>query len=187
MKSSDIATVTMTIGLAGYAVIMISSNLYHKWKKRSSFTITAMGNKNIIKNSALVNIANSIGLFFILSISTVIVAANINNPNIYIQLFIIYTICLVIALSNFYWRKKFSIIIDKELKEISVKGEVFSLTEFNEFEISDRKSWLSDDLDSYGLYIKNANNDFKLVYGYSVYKDIKKLKEQIESKLNGNL
>jgi hypothetical protein len=97
MKSSDIATVTMTIGVVGYAVIMISSNLYHKWKKISSFTITDMGNKIIIKNSTLVNIANPIGLFFLLSISTVIIASNINNPNIYVQLFVIYAICLIIA------------------------------------------------------------------------------------------
>ena len=77
---------------------------------------------------------------------------------------------------------KFAIVIDKTKQFVKVKGEEYSLRVFPEFEISDA-FWLTDDFDSYGLYIKSVDNKTKLIYGYSLLKDIQQLKTEIERRL----
>ena len=115
------------------------------------------------------------------------VAANSSMTNIYFQLLLVYSICLVVVFLEYYYRNKFVIAINKTKQFVKVKGEEYSLEIFSEFEISDRSFWLTDDFDSYGLYIKSADNKRKLIYGYSLLKDIQQLKIEIETRLNGRL
>ena len=187
MTSLKIATITFTIGLVGYAFTMICSTLFHKLKKKCSFVIIDTADDIIIKNNLTTNIFNSVGHFFLYSLLTCMVAANSSMTNIYFQLLLVYSISLVVVFLEYYYRNKFVIAINKTKQFVKVKGEEYSLEIFSEFEISDRSFWLTDDFDSYGLYIKSADNKRKLIYGYSLLKDIQQLKIEIETRLNGRL
>lgn len=184
MTSLKIITITFTTGLVGYALTMICSAIFHKLKKKYSFAIIETTDEIIIKKQLTTNVFNTVGHFFLYSLLTFVVAANSSMTNIYFQLLLIYSICLIVVLVEYYYRNKFAIVIDKAKQFIKVKGEDYSLRVFSEFEISDRSFWLTDDFDSYGLYIKSADNETKLIYGYSTLKDIQQLKAEIETRLN---
>jgi uncharacterized membrane protein len=184
LTSLKIATITFTIGLVGYALTMICSTLLHKLKKKYSFIIVDTADEIIIKNNLTTNVFNTVGHFFLYSLLTAIVVANSSVTNIYFQLLLIYSICLIVVSVEYYYRNKFAVAIDKTKQFVKVKGEEYSLKVFSEFEISDRSFWMTDDFDLYGLYIKSADNKTKLIYGYSLLKDIQQLKTEIETRLN---
>ena len=183
MKGADVAIITLSIGIAGYGVSGVASALFHKWTKRNSFVVIEVDRKIIIKNGPVNNWLNSISLFFLLSVSSFMVAANASGIGIYLQLLLIYTVCLVFAVVSFLQKKKFEAIIDRETNTVAIKGKQYHFNNTSDFEVSDRNSWISDDLDSYGFFIKITRNRRKLIYGYSVLWDMEALEKKVKEKL----
>ena len=181
MSNIDIIEITGSIGLGGWFLFKLFGILLHKWGKKNSFAILETDSEIIIRSNKTLACLNSISLFFLLSIFTFIVAGS--KQDIMIYLLIIYLICLTLAIAEFLSKKKFKITIHKLSYTIILKNEHYPLTELD---ISDRSFWVTDDFDSYGLYIKNHRDKPVLVYGYSVLKDIKRLKEEIEVRLKDN-
>jgi hypothetical protein len=157
---------------------MISSYLYHRWKKKHSFIIKESASEIIVKINPLTSAFNSVAHFFLYSLITVVTMANKNEKTAFIQLAIIYIICLIVVLVEYYFRASFEILLDKKAKTLKTKGAEYSLQEV-ELEISDRSFWSTDDYDAYALYINTADGKSKLLYGTSVLWDIKELKTKL--------
>jgi len=183
LQSIDIATITTTIGVSGFAVTGIASSLFHKWANINSFAISQEGEKILVINNLVTNWLSSITYFFILSAFTFVVAINRSGTYIYLQLFLIYLVCFLLAAINFYYKKKRKIIVDIAEKTIVAKGEKYTFDSSQDFEIDNQSSWFSDNVDSYGLFLNLKNGRRKCIYGYSVYWDIEKLKSEIENRV----
>jgi hypothetical protein len=184
LTTLKIATITFTTGFAGYALTSLSSTIVHKLKGTRSFDISSIADKVVIKKSLTTTMFNAIEHFFFYSMLTFVVAANSSLTNAYLQLLVIYSLCLIAVLIEYFNRKSFKVVIDKTKQLIKIKGQDYSLIYFSEFEISDRSFWLTDDFDSFGLYIRSVDNKRELIYGYSLLKDIQQLKNDIESRMN---
>jgi hypothetical protein len=183
LTSLDIAKTTSVIGITGYAVSGIASSLFHKWAKKNSFLISHTGKKIIIINNPITNWFSNISYFFILSVFSFMVAFNKSGDYIYLQLFAVYFVCFILAGINFYQKKNFIVVIDTETNSINVKDTVYPFNDLSDFEISGKVFWITDDITSHGLYIKDQTGKRRLVYGYSVFSDIEKLKYEIGARL----
>jgi len=172
-------------GLIAYTAVLIASYLYHRWKKQYSFVIKECGSKAIVKRNPLTSAFNSVAHFFLYSLLSVVTMANIDEKTAFIQLAVIYTICLLVVLVEYYFRASFQIVLDKKNKTLKTKDAVYSFQEVK-LEISDRSFWRTDDYGAYGLYIKTTDDKSKLIYGTSALWDIKELKTQIDSRLNSH-
>jgi hypothetical protein len=181
----NIAIITFVIGLVGWGVCTISLTILHKLKKLDSFVISEKNNKIIVKQSAPNIYLNSTGSFFLLSLfGFIILTTNMIKASVSIQLIIIYFACAIFSFVHFTSRKNFKIIIDRVDNSILLKKGAYSLHEYKQWVIDDRRLFWGADESTYALYIKNDNNKYKFVYGYSLYKDIEKLKLEIEDRLN---
>jgi hypothetical protein len=178
LTNFDVIKITCSIGLGGWFLFQLSAIFLHKVGKQNSFTISETDSEVIIRNNKLLSFLNSISIFFLLSIFTFFVAWS--KQHIAIYLIAIYCICLIIASLIYLTKKKFKLQIHKWNKTIILKSRQYLL---DELEISDLNFWITDDFDSYGLYIKDNKKKPVLLFGYSVFKDIKRLKEEIEVRL----
>ena len=182
MNRIDIATITFFTGLTCATLVGIFSNLYHKRKKIDSFRIVETDMLIILENNPFTNVLSSVSYFFILSLFSFFIATN--QFNLYIELGVIYLACLLLTGWNFVKKKKYKIIIEKESKEIVIKTKRYKL-EDTAIITSLNKSWPSDDLSSYGLYLKDQNGKYVLIYGYSVFRDIENLRNRLLDRING--
>jgi len=180
----NIIIITCIIGLVGYITIMITLTLLHKWKNINSFVLSENNTKIIIRNSKSNTYFISVAHFFLLSLSTILIVTDIVKVDRSLQLVAIYLVCLIIASIEFIRRRNLKVIIDVATNSIILKNKIYSLLEYNQFEIADRRFWTSDQIDSYGLYIKNINNHYKFIYGYSTYRDIEDLKLKVMMTMN---
>jgi hypothetical protein len=179
-----IGTYTFFIGLSLSVLITVFSNLYHRWRKIGSFVVITDGNNVTIRSNPLTLTFNSINLFFVYSLLGITVSAVNNTQQAYRLLVGIYVLSLMAALVHYYTKSKYKVIINRERQIVNIKGKMYSLSEF--FFIIDEQKYLlldSPSSDSYGLFITNANNRRRLVYGYSIKSDIQRLKDKIEEKL----
>ncbi|GAB2833016.1 hypothetical protein [Ferruginibacter profundus] len=181
MNRINIAVFTFSVGVGCATLVGIFSNLYHKWKKVDSFTIFETGEQIILKNNTVTSVLSSMTYFFSLSSFSFIIATN--KFNLYFELAIIYLVSLVLAIWNFVKRKNYDIVIDKVNMEIILKTKSYSLENYT-IEVSLNRRWISDDITSYGLYLKNQSNKYVLIYGYSIYKDIENLRNKLLEKIN---
>jgi hypothetical protein len=114
------------------------------------------------------------------------VAGNTSMTNIYWQLLFIYITCAAIAMIEFFHRNRFFVSINKGNRIIKLRDEEILLNNFSEFQILSRPAWLTEDWDSYGLFVKTEGNKAKLIYGYSLWADIERLKNEIETRMNSH-
>nr|WP_288836377.1 hypothetical protein [uncultured Flavobacterium sp.] len=138
----------------------------------------------VIKNDLIINLLNTIGNFFLYSMTTFIVAGNSNKTWIFFQLFGIYSLCLLVSIIGFIIRSKFEVVVNRIERSVKIRGDKFEIDEFSDFFISDKEARLKRDFDLYGLYIKSNKYGVQLVYGYSVIEDIQKLLTEIQGRLN---
>jgi|GEM_PF-5541924 hypothetical protein len=181
MNRINIAIITFSVGLICATLISIFSNLYHKWKNIDSFKIFETKDKIILQNNPLTNLLSTTSYFFTLSLFSFVIATN--KFNLYIQLIIIYLICLLLAIWNFVEKRNYNVVIEKESKKIILNAKSYLLEDYI-MEVSLNRRWLSDDITSYGLYLKNQSNKYVLIYGYSIYTDIENLKNKLSEKIN---
>jgi len=181
----EIITIVLIVGITGWMVPLLTLSLLHKLKKKNSFVINEKENKTIIKHNPINAFLNPISLFFLTSLfGILLLATDVLKVNVYAKLAIIYMACAAWFFVQFSRRKKFKIVIDKTNNSIVLKNKTYSLQEYNQFEIDDRRRfWESSENLSYALYIKNDENRYQLVYGYSVYEEIEKLKIEIEERM----
>jgi hypothetical protein len=177
----NIAIITFSVGLTCATLVGIFSNLYHKWKKIDSFKIFETNEKIILKNNPLTNLLSAMSYFFILSLFSFVIATN--KFNLYVELVIIYLLCLSLAIWNFVKKRNYNVVIEKESKKIILNAKSYLLENYI-IEVSLNRRLLSDDITSYGLYLKNQTNKYVLIYGYSIYRDIENLKNKLTEKIN---
>jgi uncharacterized membrane protein YqjE len=177
----NVAIITFSIGLTCSTLISIFSNLYHKWRRIDSFKIFETDKQIILKNNSLTNLLSAMSYFFILSLSSFVIATN--KFNLYIELVAIYLISLILAIWNFAKRRKYKVVIEKESKKIILNSKSY-LLEDNLIEVSPNRRWLSDDFSSYGLYLKHQSKKYVLIYGYSIYRDIYNLRNKLLEAVN---
>ena len=80
----------------------------------------------------------------------------------------------------------FQVFVEGKLNIIRIKSNEYKLQDYT-IEISDTKRWFwfleLEGSDSFGLYLKSKNNQFILIYGDSMYKEIELLKSLILEKI----
>lgn len=184
MDSIMIGTYAFFIGLSLSVLITVFSNLYHRWKKLDSFVIETDENNLKIRSNPLTLSFNSINLFFVYSLLGIMVSAAKDTQKAYNLLLGIYLLSLIGALVHYYSKSRYRVTVNRERHTLRIKGKVYSLAEYS-LRIEEQKYSVLDSpsSDSYGLFIVNANDNRRLVYGYSILTDIQSLKDQIEEKL----
>lgn len=184
MSNTVVGAYAFFIGLSISVLTTVSSNLYHRWKKLGSFVLITDGNSLMIKSNPLTLTFNSINIFFVYSLFGILVGAVKDTQQAYNLLMGIYVLSLIGALVHYYSKSRYNVTINRERNTIEIKGKEYPLSEYF-FKIDEQKLSVVDSpsSDSYGLYVVNANNKRKLVYGYSIMSDIQSLKDQIEEKL----
>jgi hypothetical protein len=183
MSNIKIITISFVIGLLGYFIPMASATLIHKFGKQNSFIIIDTEDRLIVKGNPWFNLLKSISIFFLSSLFTITALGHQNREKFFLHIAIVYIISFIFAFLNYLGKKKYSIFIDKNKKTLKTQGKIYSLREYSELEIGDYSFWLSDEYQSYGLYIKSPNKKRELIYGYSVLTDLEDLKKQIEEGL----
>jgi hypothetical protein len=183
MNRVEIAFLLSAVGLIGSVLITIFLNLYHKWKKNNSFLLIENTEQIILKNNPVTIKLGAVAQFLLLSVFSFITATN--EFNFYMQLIGIYAICILISIWGYNKKRRYQVMIEKGAKTMMVNTTIYSLTG-SSFEIAEPKRWWwvldVEGTTSYGLYLKNENNKYILLYGYSIYKDIENLKEQLLKK-----
>ncbi|MGC4100402.1 hypothetical protein [Ferruginibacter sp.] len=181
MNNVEIGMYCFWAGLIMTAVVTIFSTLYHKYKKIHSFTLVLSENKVILQKNRFTAIMSSTNYFFILTCFTFFIGTNKYDPAL--QLTGIYFICLVLAALNYWTRIKFRVQFDLVNRTVLKKAAQYSF-EGCTLEASNRNYWITDDITSYGLYLVDSQKKYRLIYGYSVYTDIEKLRQELAHLLN---
>ena len=180
----EISFILSGIGFFGSILVGIFSSIFHKMKNLNSFSIFENTEQIIIKNNPLTTIFNSVALFLRISTFTFLIASN--HYNFYLELISIYLFALLLTIRSYRNKMKFQVFVEGKLNIIRIKSNEYKLQDYT-IEISDNKRWFwfleLEGSDSFGLYLKSKNNQFILIYGDSMYKEIELLKSLILEKI----
>ena len=180
----EISFILSGIGFFGSILVGIFSSIFHKMKNLNSFSIFENTEQIIIKNNPLTTIFNSVELFLRISTFTFLIASN--HYNFYLELISIYLFALLLTIRSYRNKMKFQVFVEGKLNIIRIKSNEYKLQDYT-IEISDNKRWFwfleLEGSDSFGLYLKSKNNQFILIYGDSMYKEIELLKSLILEKI----
>ncbi|HEX2533139.1 MAG TPA: hypothetical protein VHK69_05360 [Chitinophagaceae bacterium] len=175
-----LAAITFFSGLVLSTAVVIATTLYHRKKGLHSFLLEQEGPVLLVRNNRLTVKCNAVSRFFLYSLFTFFIASADDMRKACIALALIYAICFIVVVLEFYTQASYKAILNRSRNSIRLGKNEYPLADWS-LHIRKKKYRISEEDDGYGLFLQNRKGQTRLLYGYSILQDIEALKNELEA------